>query len=127
MGLYEHRDEEPLSQWRFMLRMLRHSAAAVVIVAASLGFGMWGYHKFARFTWIDSFVNSAMLVGGMGPVGAIPTRSGNLFAGIFALYSRMLFLVLIVTILTPVIHRVLHRFHWDADRRRATAGRRKLE
>jgi hypothetical protein len=127
MGLYEHRDEEPLSQWRFLLRMVRHAGVAVVIVAGSLGFGMWGYHRFARFTWIDSFMNSAMLLGGMGPVGDVPTRSGKLFAGFFALYCGMVFLVLIATILTPVVHRVLHRFHWDADRRRANAGRRKLE
>jgi hypothetical protein len=39
----------------------------------------------------------------------------------------MVFLVLIATILTPVIHRVLHRFHWEADRKRAMAGRRKPE
>jgi hypothetical protein len=127
MGLYEHRDEEPLSQRLFMMRLVRHALACAAIIAGSLAFGMWGYHRYGQQTWIDSFLNSAMLLGGMGPVGELPTRAGKLFAGLFALYCGMVFLVLIATILSPIFHRVLHRFHWDADRRRSVAGRRKAE
>ena len=123
MGLYENQDQEPLSRWLFAQRMARHAAAAAVIVVVSLVFGMWGYHRFAGFSWGDSFVNAAMLLGGMGPVGVVETRSGRLFAGLFALYSGMVFLVLLATILAPVMHRVLHRFHWDMDRRRASTRR----
>jgi sterol desaturase/sphingolipid hydroxylase (fatty acid hydroxylase superfamily) len=125
--MYEHRDQEPLSRRHFMLRMIRHGLAASVIVAGSLVLGMWGYHLFARESWLDAFVNAAMLLGGMGQVGTIDSESGRLFSGLFALYAGMVFLVLIATILTPVIHRVLHRFHWEADRKRAMAGRRKPE
>jgi hypothetical protein len=107
--------------------MIRHGLAASVIVAGSLVLGMWGYHLFARESWLDAFVNAAMLLGGMGQVGTIDSESGRLFSGLFALYAGMVFLVLIATILTPVIHRVLHRFHWEADRKRAMAGRRKPE
>ena len=127
MALYEHRDEQPLTHRRFMLRMARHAAFGVALIAGSLALGMLGYHRFAQQEWIDAFLNSAMLLGGMGPVGELTTRSGKLFAGLFALYAGMVFLVLIATILTPVIHRVMHRFHWDADHRRASAGRPKLE
>jgi hypothetical protein len=127
MRLYEHRDEEPLSQGRFLLRMVGHAGFGALLVAGSLLLGMVGYHTLAEKTWLDSFLNAAMLLGGMGPVGDLPTRAGKLFAGFFALYAGTLFLVLTATMLTPVFHRVLHRFHWDADRRRATGGRRKLE
>lgn len=125
--MYEHRDQEPLSRGQFALRMLRHGAAATLIIAGSLAFGMWGYHRFGRESWLDAFVNSTMLLGGMGQVGTIDSESGRLFSGLFALYAGMVFLVLIATILTPVIHRVLHRFHWEAERKRMTGGRRKLE
>ena len=123
MGLYEHRDQEPLSRWLFAQRMARHVAAAGAIVFGSLVFGMWGYQRFAGFSWGDSFVNAAMLLGGMGPVGVVETRSGKLFAGLFALYCGMVFLILIATILAPVMHRVLHRFHWNMDRHRAAVRR----
>lgn len=125
--MFEHRDQEPLSRRLFAMRMMRHAAAGAVIVAGSLTLGMWGYHRFARESWLDAFVNSAMLLGGMGQIGTVDSEGGRLFSGFFALYAGMVFLVLIATILTPVFHRVLHRFHWEADRKRQTAGRRKFE
>lgn len=117
-GLYEHRDQPPLSRWQFAQRMARHAAAGAVVVMGSIVFGMWGYHRFAGFSWGDAFVNAAMLLGGMGPVGVVVTRTGRLFAGLFALYSAMIFLVLIAIVMTPIIHRIIHRFHWDMDQRR---------
>ena len=127
MSLYERRDQEPLSRRRFMFRMVRHATFASLLVAGSLLLGMLGYHTLGQKTWIDSFLNAAMLLGGMGPIGDLPTGAGKLFAGLFALYAGTLFLVLTATMLTPVFHRVLHRFHWDADLRRATGARRKVE
>jgi sterol desaturase/sphingolipid hydroxylase (fatty acid hydroxylase superfamily) len=121
--MYERRDQKPLSRRRFAMRMVRHAGAATLLVIGSLIVGMVGYHWFAEFSWIDAFVNASMLLGGMGPVGDLTTRSGKLFAGFFALYSGMVFLVLVATILTPVIHRVLHRFHWEMDQKRAAERR----
>jgi hypothetical protein len=75
--------------------------------------GMGGYHWIARFSWIDAFLNTCMLLGGMGPVGDLPNNAAKLFAGFFALYSGLVFLAVTALLLTPVIHRVLHRFHWE--------------
>jgi len=122
LGLYEHLDQEPLSRWEFGQRMVRHVAVAGAIVFVSALFGTWGYHRFADFTFGESFLNAAMMLSGNGPVEFVQTHSAKLFSALFALYSQMIFLVLIATILTPVIHRVLHRFHWDTDRHRAGAG-----
>jgi hypothetical protein len=116
IGLYEHRDQEPLTRWDFAKRMAGHAAVASVVLFVSLVFGTWGYHRFADLTWGDGFVNSAMLLGGHGQVTVITTRSGKLFSAVFALYSGMILLTLIAVILAPVIHRVLHRFHWNPDR-----------
>jgi hypothetical protein len=49
----------------------------------------------------------------MGPVGDIPTTAGKIFAGVFALYSGLLFLAVAVLLLTPVFHRLMHKFHWE--------------
>lgn len=122
LGLYEHRDQEPLTRWEFGQRMVRHATVAGVIVCVSLLFGTWGYHRFADFTFGDSFVNAAMMLSGMGQVGIVQTRIGKLFSALFALYSWMIYLALFAIMLTPVMHRVLHRFHWDTDRHRAGSG-----
>jgi hypothetical protein len=84
---------------------------AVALLALSLGVGMLGYAHFEGLSWIDGFLNSAMLLGGMGPVNPPLTAAGKLFAGIYALYAGLVFIVTAALVVTPILHRVLHRFH----------------
>jgi hypothetical protein len=56
-----------------------------------------------------------MLLGGMGPVDPPQTFGGKLFAGIYALYAGLVFIATAALVFTPVVHRVLHKFHWDTD------------
>ena len=88
-------------------------ALGASLLAGSLAFGMVGYHDLEGLPWVDAFLNASMLLGGMGPVDMPHTEAGKLFAGLYALYSGMLFLVLAALILAPVFHRVLHRFHLE--------------
>lgn len=97
---------------------MRHGEYALILLGVSLGIGIVGYHWFARFDWVDSLLNASMLLGGMGPVGDLPNDSAKIFASLYALYSGVVFLVLAGLILAPVFHRVLHRFHWEADAER---------
>jgi hypothetical protein len=39
------------------------------------------------------------------------TAAGKLFAGIYALYAGLVFIVTAALVVTPILHRVLHRFH----------------
>jgi hypothetical protein len=84
-------------------------------VVFSLVIGMIGYHWVAHLPWIDAFQNSAMLLGGMGPVGEVHNTAGKIFAGVFALYAGLVFLAISALVLTPVFHHALHRFHWDVE------------
>jgi len=97
----------------FFRRLIRHGVMALLIVLASLAVGMVGYHFFEGLTWIDAFVNAAMILGGMGPVNELHTTIGKLFAGFYALYSGIVFLVSAGVLFAPVIHRFLHRFHLE--------------
>jgi hypothetical protein len=54
-----------------------------------------------------------MILGGMGPVKTDLSEAGKLFAGLYALYSGVAFIAVMGLLLAPVVHRVLHRFHWD--------------
>jgi hypothetical protein len=78
--------------------------------------GMAGYAHFENLPWRDAFLNSAMLLGGMGPVESPGTNGGKLFAGLYALYAGLVFLVAAALMVAPVVHRLLHKFHWEADR-----------
>jgi hypothetical protein len=95
--------------------MAQQAMYASMLIAWSVVLGMIGYHWIAGFSWVDSFLNACILLGGMGPVGDLPGNAAKIFAGVFALYAGLVFLVVTALILTPVFHRVIHRFHWDAS------------
>jgi hypothetical protein len=76
---------------------------------------MVGYHELEGLSYLDGFLNSSMLLGGMGPIDFPKTEGGKLFAGLYALYAGLLFLILTAILLAPVFHRVLHRFHVEGD------------
>ncbi|TAL07175.1 MAG: hypothetical protein EPO03_05660 [Porticoccaceae bacterium] len=112
--MYERKTHPPLSRIRFLKRVLLHAAAALALLLLSLLAGMAGYAYFEHLNWLDAFLNSAMLMGGMGPVDPPKTEGGKLFAGLYALYAGLVFLIGAGVIFTPVIHRMLHKFHWDS-------------
>lgn len=111
--MYEHRRSPPLPLRRFMLRLLRHGALGAALLGFSLWLGMAGYEHYEQLPWRDAFLNAAMLLGGMGPVNNPVTPAGKLFAGCYALYAGIVFIVTAGIILAPVLHRMLHLFHCD--------------
>jgi hypothetical protein len=115
--MYESRKQPVLARATFMRRLLRHSAAALGLLAGSLAIGMAGYVAFEDLSWVDAFLNASMLLGGMGPVDPPQTVAGKLFAGLYALYSGLVFIVTAALLFAPILHRVLHRFHVDEKSR----------
>ena len=111
--MYESNGQKPLPRAHFVKRLAMHLSLALALLAVSLGGGMCGYVWFERLSWLDAFLNSAMLLGGMGPVNPPLTPGGKLFAGLYALYAGLVFVVTAALIFTPIVHRVLHKFHWD--------------
>jgi hypothetical protein len=100
----------------FVKRVVLHALTAISLLGLSLAIGMSGYMHFERLSWRDAFLNAAMLMGGMGPVDAPKTDDGKLFAGLYALYAGLVFIVAVGLIFTPVVHRLMHKFHWQQDR-----------
>lgn len=111
--MYEPKHKRPLSQAQFLRRMLGHFLVGLGVIGASLLLGMTGYVVFEDLPWMDAFLNAAMLLGGMGPVDMPQTEAGKLFAGLYALYAGLVLIVVAAMLIAPVIHRLLHRFHWE--------------
>ena len=110
---YEHKSVPLLTRAQFLRRLFLHVLAGGSLVLASLGIGMVGYAYFENLSWLDAFLNAAMLLGGMGPIESPRTDGGKLFAGCYALYAGLVFLVAVGITLAPVVHRTMHRFHLD--------------
>jgi hypothetical protein len=97
------------------MRVGRSLLAVAILAAGSLVIGMVGYVGLAGMTAVDAFVNAAMLLGGMGPVNALPTDGAKLFAGAYALYCGIVFLISAGILAAPIFHRLLHHFHLEDD------------
>ena len=115
--MYESRRQSLLKRAQFLRRLLVHTAVVVIMVGASLAIGMWGYVRFESLSWLDAFLNTSMLLGGMGPIHVPVTEGGKLFCGIFALYAGVIFIAAAALLLAPVAHRLLHKFHLEGSSR----------
>ena len=100
----------------FLTRQFTHLSIALLILALSLAMGMWGYEHYEHMPWRDAFLNSAMLLGGMGPIRQELSDPGKLFAGIYALYAGLVVIAVSGLLLAPGIHFLMHRVHWEEPR-----------
>ncbi len=108
---FEHRSHPVASRRKFARHMLRAIGLWMLLTFAGLGVGMAGYAYFERMSAVDAYVNAAMILSGMGPVGELKTVSGKIFAGSYAILSGLIIVIATGFVLAPIFHRVLHHFH----------------
>jgi len=114
--MFEHHRQKLLSRSAFYRRLARFAAAAFLLVGISWLIGILGYRFLEGMSWIDSTLNAAMILGGMGPVDPLHTDAGKLFASFYALFSGIVFLVAVGVLILPILHRFLHQFHLEAEK-----------
>ena len=115
--MFEHRLSPLLPVKEFRARLAKMAALGFTLIAASLVIGMLGYHFIAEQSWADSYLNAAMILSGMGPIGDLKSTGAKIFAGTYALYSGLALILIAGIILSPVVHRFLHKFHLEPDKK----------
>lgn len=85
--MYESRHQPLITRTHFARRLARHIVLAAGLVIFSLGIGMAGYRYFEDLGRLDDFLN--------------------------AFYSGLFFLIVAAILFAPVLHRLLHKFHWN--------------
>jgi len=113
--MYEHRHQRLLTRAQFVRRVLGHFLFGTGAIAVALAIGVAGYHWIAGFKWVDAFLNAAMILGGMGPVGDLPNSASKIFAGLYALFAGLFFIAMLGLLLAPFLHRLAHRLHIQDD------------
>ena len=113
--VFEHRKEPLVSRRAFLRRLAGFAAFALLLILGALAVGVLGYHVLEDMPWTDALLNAAMILGGMGPVDALHTQAGKVFASFYALFSGLLILAAAGVLFAPIFHRFLHRFHIDLD------------
>lgn len=113
--MFERKYEKLAPVSVFVGRMVASAGMAGILIAAALTIGILGYHEIAGFGWVDSLLEASMILGGMGPVNPLTTTDAKLFASGYALFSGLVFIAIMGIVLTPLAHRVLHKFHIDEE------------
>ena len=108
---FERRRQRLASGRRFADRMLKAIGLWTIIALVGLAIGMAGYSAFEGMSLADSYVNAAMILAGMGPMGELKTTTGKIFAGSYAIFSGLLLIIATGFVLAPIFHRILHHFH----------------
>ena len=111
--MFEHHRQPLLPRSVFYARVAQAASIGLSIIIVSLGLGMGGYRILEKMTWLDAFVNAAMILSGMGPIAPLHTSGGKLFAGCYALFSGLAVITSTGVIFVPVFHRFLHKFHLE--------------
>lgn len=111
--IYENKKQKLVSVKKFRSRVMYAVYIDIVLLSVSLAIGVFGYHFFNNLSYVDSFVNASMILGGMGPVDPLISDGAKIFAGIYALYSGITFLSSFAILITPIYHRFLHKFHLE--------------
>ena len=109
--MYEHHKQPLASRKVFARRLMRNGLIGLTLLAISLFIGILGYHFLEDLSWLDSFLNASMILGGMGPVNPVKTNAGKIFASFYALYSGVVLLASVGVLAAPIFHRFLHRYH----------------
>lgn len=113
--MYEKK-KHPLANKKTYYKRLGFSfVISMCFLTFSLMIGILGYHFIGGLPWVDALVNASMILGGMGPVDAITSTPGKVFASFYALYSGISFLTSFSILLAPALHRLLHQFHLDDE------------
>jgi hypothetical protein len=102
---------QPRGRRPFYHRFLLALGLAGGVIGVSLGIGILGYHFIAGLRWVDALLDAAMILSGMGPVSPLVSDGAKVFAAGYALFSGLVLISATGIVLSPVFHRVLHRFH----------------
>lgn len=113
---YERRNQPLLSRAEFLRRVGRNMLTGGMLLLFSLFLGVAGYHWICSLSWVDSLLNASMILTGMGPVNPMMTNGAKIFASLYAIFSGVAFLTSVGVIFSPVLHRIMHKFHLEEDK-----------
>jgi hypothetical protein len=113
---FERRGHPLASRRKFLARMGIAIGLWLFLTTAGLVVGIAGYAFFESMSLADAFVNAAMILSGMGPLGELKTTAGKVFAGLYAMLSGLIIIIATGFVLAPIFHRVLHRFHVETTK-----------
>lgn len=100
---------------RFILRILRYYVIGTVFFFIGILPGVLGFYLIEGHSIMESSLNAISMLSGQ-PVEPTPaTPAGRFFIAIYGLFLQCVFILSIALVVTPFIHRQLHKWHLEED------------
>lgn len=105
-----------MSKAAFARRMLAAFGVTLLIVFGSMAVGTAGYYGLSDMNWDNAFHHACHVLSGHD-ADPLPDRTPavNIFAGLFVLYARLVFVSILAVMMVPLVHRMMHKMHLDLD------------
>ena len=111
--MFEQKHQKIAPASVFIKRLFMFFGIAILLILCALFIGIAGYHWIAGLSWVDALLNASMILGGMGPVNPLASSGAKIFASVYALFSGLVFIAVMGIVFSPIVHRMLHKFHID--------------
>jgi len=115
--MFEHYRQPLLPQKSFYLRLLRSVGLSFFLLVVTVVIGAVGFRCTEGYAWLDAALNCVLIMTGVGTVGVVHSSVGKIFTGIYSAISTFVFFAILAIICTPLLHRLLHKFHFDIDKK----------
>jgi len=117
MEMFEHYRQPLLPRAEFYARLVRCFAIAAAILAFFILVGMAGFCILEKSSPLEAQLESVLIMVGVGTNYPVNSTGGKIFTSFYALFSSIAFYVILLIIFSPLVHRLLHRFHLDFEKK----------
>ena len=97
--MFETRYQKVIPRRKYIRRQINSLLVGVAGLAVALFAGVAGYHWIAGEVWVD----------------ALHSDTAKVFASVYALFSGVVFIGVMAIILSPAVHRLMHKFHVEDE------------
>ncbi len=114
-GLNKTQSKKQVNSWSTwstticVRKFLNYLGLSALFISLGLFVGILGYHWAAGLSWLDALVEASMILSGMGPISPLLTTSAKLFASLYALFSGLIFVLAMGTVLSPLVYSLLNQ------------------
>jgi len=113
--MYESKDQPLLPNKHFARRLALHMLYALGLIFLALFLGVMGHLWLVPVSWHDALLNTALIVGGIGPYMVPDSAAGKIFFALYSIFIGLVFMATLGLVLAPLAHRIIHKFHLDGD------------
>lgn len=107
--------QELLSLDKFLLRVGRFALRAAGIFLLGIIPGVIGFMMTEGLSFAEATLNAVSMAGSQGVHFPPVSTGGKYFIALFGFYLQAVFFVALGVLMSPFVHRIIHRWHLDND------------